>query len=184
MRNGSERTTYPTGRSADPVKLAVTSVPIAAAATSEAERREANVDKSADIGLKLIEPNLSGTAPKYAALEALLMPMRDYQVLSLPEEEWRVLEGCTRCLTWLWRARTQTRIDESMWSGGAQRWRSSRSQLRGSKLRGEASASSCSLSGVCRLTKPHAMHRQAERVRSQRLLMLSPGMVLTIREPK
>ena len=29
-----------------------------AAATSEAERREANVDKSADIGSKLIEPNL------------------------------------------------------------------------------------------------------------------------------
>ena len=29
MRNGSERTTLPTGRSADPVKLAVVTVPIA-----------------------------------------------------------------------------------------------------------------------------------------------------------
>ena len=56
-------------------------------ATSEAERREANKDKPATLTPSFIPPNLSGTPLKYAALEALLQPMGDYEVLSLPEEE-------------------------------------------------------------------------------------------------
>ena len=58
-----------------------------AAATSEAERREVNADKPADLKPSFLAPNLTGTAPKYATLEALLMPMRDCEVLSLPEKE-------------------------------------------------------------------------------------------------
>jgi hypothetical protein len=56
-------------------------------ATSQAERRNANVTKSARMKPSFVPPSLEGTAPKYAALEALLLPMDDYAVLALPEEE-------------------------------------------------------------------------------------------------
>eukprot|EP00966_Prymnesium_polylepis_P108016 2501426-Prymnesium_polylepis.1 len=56
-------------------------------ATSQAERREANKDKPADLAPKFIELSRSGTAPKYAALETLLLGMADYEVLSLAEED-------------------------------------------------------------------------------------------------
>ena len=48
MRNGSERPTHPTGRSADPVKLAVTSEPIAVTTflASSACLGEAQIEKT------------------------------------------------------------------------------------------------------------------------------------------
>lgn len=56
-------------------------------ALSAAERREANITKTAKLRPKLIKPNLVGTPAKFATLELLLRSMRDYEVLMLPEEK-------------------------------------------------------------------------------------------------
>ena len=55
-------------------------------ATSAATRREANETKSVSLQPRIIAPNLTGTAPKYASLERLLRQMSEYSVLALPEE--------------------------------------------------------------------------------------------------